>query len=53
MTKKMCRIIGSRRNIVVVGTNSERVSLFTLFAKDTLRTERTSDFATDGFGWAL
>jgi hypothetical protein len=36
MTKKMCRTIGSSRNIVVVGANSERVSLFTLFAKDAL-----------------
>ena len=30
MTKKMCRIIGSRRNIVVVGTNSESIKAFSI-----------------------
>jgi hypothetical protein len=32
MTKKMCRIIGSSRNIVVVGTNSESIKAFFDFA---------------------
>jgi hypothetical protein len=31
MTKKMCRIIGSSRNIVVVGTNSESIKAFSIF----------------------
>jgi hypothetical protein len=31
MTKKMCRIIGSRRNIVVAGTNNESIKAFSIW----------------------
>ena len=54
MTKK-CAELSAAAGISSLRVRTANVfSLFTLFAeKMPLRAERTSRFATDGFGWAL